>query len=233
MIMIVLNGAAIPVLFFIGIIIACLDWLIPGFIGSPHGMFVASVVVLVVGGVTELLGLAGRVFWLPIWLFGLFATGYTAWSLWGLWSLGFAGAMIVGFVGLVVRSKHMEAKRWAAAPDALQEAQLAWQVENLERTWAAMEKCFCANTSDEYDTVQSAHNAKVLELLLKIVGERIPPDRLSYIEGIRQRFNKGVESAESVKLPYEMAAWIARYTGEHGLLKEDPPEEEAKQNAPS
>lgn len=121
--MIVFNVFAVPILLLVGAIGAGLIWLAPGLFGGPYEEVTYSLLAVGIGGLGELVGMKGRLFFLPIWLIGGAVLAYQLWTLFGLVGLAagvvLVGLLIVAFIATILWSM------WAAEkemPKKLEEA---------------------------------------------------------------------------------------------------------------
>lgn len=166
--MVVFNLLAIPVVIVIFLIGVGLSWIFPLLgDGSPaHLMY--GLIAVIVGGLTDLVGLKGRIFWLPIWLLGLGLTGYGAWGLLGIFGL-IGGAIVIGLglVGFFIfgakASKDMEAE----APARLEEARAAAVAGDLETFWELIASAYVPPAVGKLTPPVAQHLDNVLDLLLQ------------------------------------------------------------------
>ncbi len=121
--MIIFNLFAVPILLLVGAIGAGLIWLLPAVFGGPYEEITYSVLAIGIGGLFELIGLKGRLFFLPIWLIGGAVLSYQLWTLFGMLGLaagvGLMGLLVVAFIATIVWAL------WAAdkeMPQKLEEA---------------------------------------------------------------------------------------------------------------
>ncbi len=136
--MIIFNLFAVPIVLLVGAIGAGLVWLMPSVFGGPYTEVTYAVLAIGIGGLGELVGLRGRLFFLPIWLIG---GGVLAWQLWGLFGTtgliaggGLLALLTVAFAATVVvmlagqdktKGKRLEEARAAFAKPDLEEARMA------------------------------------------------------------------------------------------------------------
>lgn len=103
--MIVFNLFAVPIVLLVGAIGAGLIWAMPGVFGGPYEEITYSVLAIGIGGLAELVGLRGRLFFLPIWLIGGAVLAWQLWSLFGVVGLvagvGLLGLLVVAFLGVL------------------------------------------------------------------------------------------------------------------------------------
>jgi hypothetical protein len=121
--MIVFNLFAIPIVLLVGAVGAGLIWLMPGVFGGPHEEITYSVLAILIGGLGEVVGLRGRLFFLPIWLIGGAVLAWQLWTLFGMIGLvaggGLLGMLVVAFVVVLVFTMASAEKE---APKRLEEA---------------------------------------------------------------------------------------------------------------
>jgi hypothetical protein len=100
--MIIFNLFAIPVIVLIVLSGFGLDALRPGMLGGPYGILLMCGVTIVIAGISELVGLAGRLFFLPIWLLGIIVGLYELYGLMGTTGRVVLVGAALGLVALAV-----------------------------------------------------------------------------------------------------------------------------------
>lgn len=165
--MIVFNLLAIPVVIVIGIVYGALAFLFPSFMDGPYGDLVMSGVALVIGGVAELAGIKGRLFWLPIWFLALCVGIYQAWALWGWIGLAGGGVLLVVAIGLLLLGgRAAEAGMLKEAPQHLEAARAALFANDSEKFWEEMELAYLPPAFGKVSPELALHLGHCLDVML-------------------------------------------------------------------
>ncbi len=160
--MIVFNLLAIVVGLIIGVFLGPMYWLFPAFMGTTWGNVAAFSTVTVVSLAADFLGLKGRLFWLPMWLWGLVGVGVNLHTILGWLGIGVAlGAVVLLFVLLGVLAAVNDRKAWAQAPGSLNAARDAFARGHADEAWPHLEKAFFAPTWMTETQETSRHNLEV------------------------------------------------------------------------
>ena len=161
--MIVFNALAIVVGIIIGIFLGPLYWLAPKFMETTWGSVLACAIVTGVSVICDLVGLKGRVFWLPIWLFGLIGVGVNLHTQWGWYGPALAGGLVVAMIGgLLAMGALAERKAWAEAPGNLNAARELLSKGVSDETWALLSKAYFVPSWGDETPERCRHNLEVL-----------------------------------------------------------------------
>jgi hypothetical protein len=117
------------------IILICLPFYtyFPELMKGPHEALVLGIIVTVIGGITDYVGLKGRLFFLPIWLIGI---GIICYQIGVVGMTIFAAIAAVGIYFLIRQNKKRSAADWkkaqeelakTPAPEANWDAMRLWQ----------------------------------------------------------------------------------------------------------
>lgn len=168
--MIIFNFYAIAVGIIIAVIVGPIYWLMPDhFADSSMGIIILACIGTFVAGITEAMGLKGRLFFLPMWLLGIIGTlGFTFME-YGWKGLGVIGGVLVVAVGLLILlAYYMEKGEWNDAYGHFQELK---KMKNTEEKafWEQVEKSKFFASMMNYTNLMCEHNMEVLAYL-KFVG---------------------------------------------------------------
>jgi len=192
---IVFNLLSIPVVIVYLIAVALVQWLFPSLEGSGYQDITFAALALLISSFCEVVGLKGRLFWLPIWVTSLVVTVFVAYNDFGWLGLGVGvvGAAVLAF-GFFRLGDHMHKKEWEVAPEKLRQAQEAVSQGNAESAWELYAEAFMYNFADGYAPHEARHNAQVLESFLKFADDKVAPQHLSNVEVFRDELKKGASS---------------------------------------
>ncbi|HJL15385.1 MAG TPA: hypothetical protein RMH99_07015 [Sandaracinaceae bacterium LLY-WYZ-13_1] len=217
--MIVFNLYAIPVV----VVAALMGWgasALFGLEGATESLGYATSAT-VVGAAAELVGLKGRLFWLPVWLIGLATGTYSAWDLWGWGGLvGGLALVVVGVVALVFLGKASTRKAMREAPDHYEPARRALAEGDLEGFWDTMLDAYVPPASGPVPAEFVTHSLATLDLLLS--GReplRLGPGAVEVIEaarGIFAQMRDGGEAPSAFSLRGGILAEVSNLIAEHG-----------------
>lgn len=224
--MIVFNAFAIVVGIIIGICLGPLYWAFPVFMDTTWGNVLAATIVTVVGVITDLVGLKGRLFWLPIWLFGLIGVGVNLHTMWGWYGPALAGALVLAlFAGLMAMGAVHEKKEWAEAPANLNAARDTLARGVSEQTWELLAKAFFVPAWGDDTPERCRHNLEVLALARKAMPETASTLELRVFEALGVAYRAGmapsVEGSEKVTIPTEFTAAMVEILNNKGALPEE------------
>ncbi|MCB9232724.1 MAG: hypothetical protein H6581_13720 [Bacteroidia bacterium] len=210
--MIVFNIPAVIVAALIGLVYWLVSLLIPDSWLNTDGnnVFLMLIIGTIVSVISETVGLKGRLFWLPMWLFGLLGTGFVSYGKWG-W-IGPVGMVVIGagiFGGLILLSRRVEKKEWENAPNALAELQRQFSLgTNTPDFWQAMKTAFFQPSFMKNTPEVCQHNLIVIDVL-KESGEW-NEESSAAIEKYRTLVESGVISQAPVKIPSEVVEEIEK-----------------------
>ncbi|MDP1823134.1 MAG: hypothetical protein Q8L48_07830 [Archangium sp.] len=220
--MIVFNLLAIVVGLIIGICLGPLYWAFPDFMETTWGNVLAAGVVTVVGIVTDLVGLKGRVFWLPIWFFGLVGMGVNLHTQWGWWGPALAGALVVVlFGGLLAMGAVHERKEWAEAPGNLNAAKESLAKGVNEATWELLGKAYFVPAWGDDTPERCRHNLEVLAMVRKALPPTAGGLEVRVIDALAAAYSSGMAGGEKVSVPSEFTSAMQEMLGNHGALPEE------------
>lgn len=224
--MVVFNLLAIVVAIIIGIFLGPLFYFFPEFMESTWGNVLAAGIVTGVGIVTDLIGLKGRVFWLPIWLFGLIAMGVNLHELWGWYGPAAAGGLVVVlFAGMLAMGAVHEKKEWAEAPGHLNSVRESLaKGPATDETWELLAKAFFVAAWGDDTPERARHNLEVLAAARKAMGENAGPIEVKVLDALGLSYRAAMartEGSEKVSIPHEFTSAMQEILGNKGRLPEE------------
>src|SRR5947209_2334539 len=107
--MIIFNLWAIPVGIVIWLVLLAIERLFPALVTGTHFGWTLGIVATAVGGILELVGISGRLFFIPIWAVGL---GTICFHFGWIGTCIFAAVMITGLVLLFRKAAKKERTDW-------------------------------------------------------------------------------------------------------------------------
>jgi hypothetical protein len=224
--MIIFNAFAILVGLIIAVFLGPLFWAFPEFMDTTWGNVLAAGIITVVSIITDLIGLKGRLFFLPIWLFGLIGMGVNLHELWGWYGPALAAALVVMlFVGLMAIGAMSEKKEWANAPANLIAARDALAKGVNEETWELIGKAFFVPAWGDDTPERCRHNLEVLALARKAMPENAGALELRIFDALGVAYRAGLapktEGSEKVTIPSEFTTAMIEIIGNKGALPEE------------
>ncbi len=224
--MIIFNAFAIVVGIICAIFLGPLFWAFPVFMDTTWGDVVACSVVAFVSIVSDLVGLKGRVFFLPIWLFALIGVGVNLHTLWGWYGPALAGAIVVMlFIGLMAMGSYAEKKEWADAPNKLNAARDSLVKGLSDETWDLLREAYFVPSWGNESAEVCRHNLQVLEVVKKAVGENAPPIELRLLDALGVAYRAGTapktDESQKTEIPSAFTGGLQELLLNKGKLSAD------------
>lgn len=224
--MIIFNALAIVVGIIIGIFLGPLYWAFPEFMDTTWGNVLAGGIVAVIGIITDLVGLKGRLFFLPIWLFGIIGMGVNLHELWGWYGPAMAVAVVVMlFLGLMALGAVGEKKEWAAAPENLNAARASLAKGVSEETWELLAKAFFVPSWGDDTPERCQHNLWVLAVAAQAMPDPQGALERRIFNALNASYRAGIaprtEGEEKFTIPTEFSAAMVEILGNKGSLPEE------------
>jgi len=165
--MIVFNLWAIPVGVVIYLVLQGIEHFYPSLTTGVHFDWTLGVVVTVVGGITELVGAKGRVFFVPIWMVG---AGIICFHMGWIGSAVFLLLVILGEIVLFRNGKKKEETDWDKVQLALIKAPAA-PIDGTEaQFWAWVKSMLFLPIWMNFTPEVCDHNLRVVEALKDTKG---------------------------------------------------------------
>lgn len=140
---------------------------------ANSGLF-GCITIIVLSALSELAGLGGRVFWVPLWVWGVLSLVYEGTEkvskMLGLsWLAAFCMNLFMvalsSFLFWKLYSRWSYAKRWKAAPKLLNKARSALNTGESDKGWRMLLQALVLEAKREYTPEQCDHLAKALDLV--------------------------------------------------------------------
>ena len=167
--MIIFNFNAIAVGIIIAVICGPIYWLMPDqFANNPMGVIILASIATVLAGLSELGGLKGRLFFLPMWLLGLLGTIAYAFMEYSWKGIGVLGGAVVLLFGLFALAFYfLDKSDWENAPKHLLALKKMKNTED-KAFWERVDKAVFIPTLMNYNHRICAHNVEALTYLQSI-----------------------------------------------------------------
>ena len=196
--MLVFNLASIPV----GLVIGLAWWLttlaFPALEMSEHAWLVGGVYTLAIGTLSEVLGIKGRIFFLPIWLIGL---GITAYGLWGNYSwIGLLGAVLLlgGTLALVFGLGSVrERQSFAKAQAMLHRARAAEAERDMNGMREALIAALFVPWAIPLTSDVAAHSLNVLALFMNHFESGLAPADVERVRSLWTTLELAMHSTQN------------------------------------
>jgi len=172
----------------------------PQFMEGVTGNFIVGVLTFLIGGVTEFVGIKGRIFFFPIWLLGLAIMGFQLYEWFGGWGIaGGCGLFVIAVVALLKLAKWTEARKWERLQGNgfFEEAKFA---ATPEAYWKAVKKYFFLPASIDYSTAIYVHNWGILSNILSRSGLGLSASEIETIQGFQMTLGE-LETAQKQESP--------------------------------
>jgi hypothetical protein len=179
---ILFNLWAIPVGILIYIILLGLEHLLPITMTEPHRGWTLGIVSTLVGAGCDLLGIKGRVFFLPIWLIGL---GIICYHLGWPGTVAFIGLLVIGGIGLFKGAKKKEISDWAKAQEEAVRAGMPPASNDEVQFWEWVKRILFLPIWLDYTPDLCQHNIKVLRAIQES-GPSVTPEEKAKLQAFEQ-----------------------------------------------
>lgn len=168
--MVIFNLYCIPVAILLTLALLLMNSAV-GFEDPQMELLAAGIVTTFVTAVCEYIGLAARLFFLPIWMIGLGVTAYQTYQLWGWFVIVPIGVAVMSLfiVGTIMERRERDV--WAQAPSQLEEARRCLEAGDRPEMWEALELAFFVPEFLDLDAEIYAHNREVVEFLLTVLSD--------------------------------------------------------------
>ena len=199
--MIVFNYAAIAVAVIIAIVVAPVifigNWISPGAMDGNWAIAACALIGTLISAACDAAGLKGRLFWLPMWLWGLGIAGYALYEEVG-W-VGPVGALVAAgllFGALMYWVYADEKKSWANAPAALEAARASVQLGQHQQAWEQLEKALFVPSMLTATGEMWRQLREVLALIYNLTGGQVDPELSQQLAELDQQLASGGEPSE-------------------------------------
>ena len=169
--MVILNAWAFVVLPSIFVFMWYIHLYFPGIVENPHGNFVTCVFALIISGIYEMIGVKGRVFFIPIWLLSVIGICASGFQLWGIMFAIYAViALVLIFWLLHVSLKRMENKQLAMLPEKWKQFSVKTSALNSLEYWKEAKTTLFFPIFHPYTLEVIQHNRRVIDAIMTRMG---------------------------------------------------------------
>jgi len=179
--MIIFNLWAIPILFAIYLVHVGVAHFFPALVSDYIVSWSTGVIVTIIGALTELIGVKGRLFFMPIWFIGL---GIICLQLGWVGSVLLGALVVVGIIWLFRYGKKQEAKEWQVAQEKLRTTPVP-PSENEEVFWGWVRTAVHLPLSAAYTPEICEHDLKALQAIQR-VSPRLEPAEQAHFSALEQ-----------------------------------------------
>lgn len=219
--MIIFNAGAIFVALISAVFLGPLFWLAPNFMAGRWGDVLALGIVTGVSAISDLVGIKGRVFFLPIWVWSTLGIGGSLYKQWGWWGPALAlGVVVVMVLGLLVVAAAGEKKSWAEAPAKLNAARDSVAKGVSDETWPLLADAFFVPAFGDDTPERCRHNLEVLSVARKAMPPTIGALEQRVIDALSHAYGKGLASNDKVTISSEFTSALQAMLGNKGWIPE-------------
>lgn len=199
--MIVFNLWAILAALIAAAVYAGIGFVAPSVLEGAYGDLVFAGTILIVGALTEVVGIKGRVFWLPIWFWGIVGMGIELYGHWGWWGPALAVVVAVGLFGALMMAGYRTEKReWAEAPQRLERARADLHAGALDTAWEHLEAAYFDATLLDLTAEMATHNRGVIAAVYQLVGVHASPTALQLFGSLDADYARVEAGEEGVEI---------------------------------
>jgi hypothetical protein len=178
--MIIFNFAAVIIAAISVGIGLLLNAIFPTLFDGQYSGLTIGLIGTVVGGAGDLVGIRGRLFFIPIWIIGLLMMMFTGHSLWGIWGiLAPLALLVVGLWWLVKLARKMEANRWAKAGPALSNLKSYPADGEPKQFWRLVSESLFLPTVEDFSSEIRLHNLEVAQIVDARESNQMPPEEFA------------------------------------------------------
>lgn len=173
-------------------------WLSPELIDGTYGNLIVGVTTTAVGSVCELLGIRGRIFFIPIWFIGIVMVGFQLYHLWGILGLIVSAILIVSCIVFIYKkAKQSELKNWKTAQDSIEKFSDVDSLTDTLSFWKDIREGLFFPIFKDYDTEVCSHNLAITDVILHVTGDQLSDEDLIVWNTYREFLNNNIENNTS------------------------------------
>jgi cbb3-type cytochrome oxidase subunit 3 len=161
---ILFNLWAIPVVFVIYLITKGLVHFFPASMSENHSGWTIGIAAAVVAGTAETIGVSGRIFFVPVWVWGI---GIVCYQLGWMGTAGFVVLLIGGAVWMFKSGKKKEEIAWNQAQEQLAKSQSPADAASESDFWTWAKATLFLPFWMDLSPQICEHNLRVLEIIRK------------------------------------------------------------------
>jgi hypothetical protein len=210
--MIVFNFGAVVILAIAVAIGLGLDGLFPMLFTGPYSGFASSLIAVIVGGAGEIVGIRGRLFFIPIWMIGLGMMMYSGHALWGIWGIvGPLVLLVLGLWWLVKAASQMEASRWSKAGTALSELRSCPLEGEPKQFWRLVSESLFLPVLGDFSGAMLVHDLEVARIVQARESKQMPPDEFAAWAGLTAFLERSKQQDQRPPLDLALRKQIQRF----------------------
>jgi hypothetical protein len=161
---IVFNLWAVPIVFIIYLVTEGIAHFFPSTMADNHSGWTIGIVAAVVDGAAQAIGVSGRIFLIPIWVWGV---GMVCYQLGWMGTVGFVLFVIAGIVWMSKSGKKKEEAEWVQAQEQLAKSQNPADAATETDFWTWVKATLVLPTWMDLSPQMCEHNLRVLEIIRK------------------------------------------------------------------
>ncbi len=202
--MIVFNLWAILVGLIAAAVYAGIGFVAPSLLEGAYGDLVLAGTVLTVGALTEVVGIKGRLFWLPIWLWGIVVMGFELYGHWGWWGPALAVVVAAALFGALMMAGYRAEKReWAEAPQRLEQARACLHAGTFDAVWDHLEAAYFDAALLSLTAEMATHNRGVIAAVYQLLGAHASPTQIQLFGALDADYARVQAGEEGVEIEQE------------------------------
>lgn len=214
--MIIFNFGAVVILGIAVTIWLGLDNLFPTLFHGAYGGFANSLIAVIVGGVGELFGIRGRLFFIPIWLIGLGMMIFSSHDLWGTWGVVASLVLSVALCGLGLWwlteiTRKMEGRRWGEAGPALFQLRSYSPDGDSKEFWRLVGKSLFLPVMGDFSDEMRMHNLEVARVVQARESKQMPADEFAAWAGLAAFLEKSEQPDGQRRCDFSLKKQIERF----------------------
>jgi len=192
--MVIFNLWAIPVGIVILLIVYGLEYFFPQIATETRRTWTAGIAAVVVGGISDLVGLKARLFFLPVWLIGIAIICF---------QIGWPGTIllvviaIAGVTWMFRAGKKKEVKDWETAQQELMKSTSPPKGATEREFWEWVKARLCLPVWMKFTPQLCAHNLSVLQTI-KTAGPPLTADEDAKIAELENFLERARSAAQPV-----------------------------------
>lgn len=191
----------------------CIHLYLPSIVENPYGNVVTGVFAFLISGIYEMIGVKGRLFFIPIWLLSMIGICVSGYQLWGImFVICTVIALVLFFWLLHVSLKRMENKQLAMLPEKWTQFSASSASWNPLEYWTEVKNTQFFPIILPYTDEVVQHNRRVTDSILERMGPSFSDEErqviLNYQNLLRLTASGSTTTDQTVTSHDEMKKWI-------------------------